>query len=57
MEEPVYSIPVSKVMELVLMEERQKIRSHFQKILGDATASQMDSYVPSDSEVLKLFTH
>jgi len=57
MEEPVYSIPVSKVMELVLMEERQKIRNYFQKILGEATAAQMDSYVPSESDVLQLFTH
>ena len=57
MEEPMYSIPASKVMELVLIEERQKIRNHFTKVLGEATASQMDSYIPSESEVLKLFSH
>lgn len=54
--EPMYSIPVSKVMELVLIEERQKIRNHFLKVLGAATADQMDSYEVTESEVLKLFT-
>ena len=56
MEEQMLQISFAKVMELVLQEERQKIRNHFLKILGAATADQMDSYVPTDSEVLKLFT-
>ena len=56
MEDKYFEISFSKVMELVLNEERQKIRNHFMKILGSATAEQMDSYVPTESEVLKLFT-
>lgn len=56
MEDQFFQISFSKVMELVLQEERQKIRNHFMKILGQATADQMDSYEPTESEVLKLFT-
>jgi len=55
MEEPMYSIPVSKVIELVLLEERQNIRKYFVKILGEATAAQLDAYVPVESELLKIF--
>jgi len=55
MEEPMYSIPVSKVIELVLLEERQNIRKYFVKILGEATAAQLDTYVPVESELLKIF--
>lgn len=56
MEDQFFTISFSKVMELVLQEERQKIRSHFLKVLGAATADQMDSYECTESEVLKLFT-
>ena len=56
MEDQFFQISFSKVMELVLQEERQKIRNHFLKVLGAATADQMDSYEVTESEVLKLFT-
>ena len=56
MEDQFFTISFSKVMELVLQEERQKIRNHFLKVLGEATASQMNDYEPTESEVLKLFT-
>jgi len=55
MEEQYFKISFAKVMELVLQEERQKIRNHFMNILGKATSDQMDSYVVTDSEILKLF--
>lgn len=55
MEEPMYSIPVSKVFELVLNEERQKIRKYYLDVLGKATADIMDTYVPTESEIMKLF--
>ncbi len=56
MEDQFFQISFAKVMELVLQEERQKIRNHFLKVLGAATADQMDSYEVTESEVLKLFT-
>ena len=55
MEELMYTIPVSKVLELTLNEERQKIRRHFLDTLGKATADVMDSYVVTESETLKSF--
>ena len=55
MEEPLYSIPASKVFELALNEERQKIRKHYLDTLGKATADIMDTYVVTESETLKLF--
>ena len=56
MEEQYFKISFAKVMELVLQEERQKIRNHFMNILGKATADQMDSYPVTESEILKIFT-
>lgn len=49
-------IPMSKVIEIVLNEERQKIRKFFLDKLGKPTADMMDAYIPTDSEVLKLFS-
>ena len=57
MEESYFKISFAKVLELVLNEERQKIKSFYMGVLGKPTADQMDSYVPTDSEILKLFTH
>jgi hypothetical protein len=56
MDEKFFQISFEKVMKLVLQEERQKIRNFYMKALGEATASQMDSYEVTESEVLKLFT-
>jgi len=41
-------------MELVLNEERQKIRKFIKEKLGDTTADFMDVYPITESEVLKL---
>lgn len=56
MEDQFFKISFAKVMELVLQEERQKIRNHFLNILGKSTADQMDSYEITESNILKLFT-
>jgi len=53
--EPVYSIPVSKVMEIVLNEERQKIRKYLYDVYGEVTAKCLDTYPITESEILKLF--
>lgn len=54
-QEPVYSIPVSKVMELVLNDERMKIRKYLYDSFGEVTAKCLDTYPITDSEILKLF--
>jgi len=54
-EEQYYKISVPKVVELVLQEERDKIRKFYMDKLGKATADQMDSYLPTESNILKLF--
>lgn len=56
MEEQYFKISYAKVMELVLQEEREKIRKFYLDLLGKATSDQMDNYVPQPSEILKLFT-
>jgi len=53
--EPMYSIPVSKVLQLVLNEERQKIRKFLLDTYGKVTADCMDMYVPTTSGILELF--
>ncbi len=55
MEEEYMRIPVMKVIELALNEERQKIRRFYLDTLGKATADVMDTYKPTDSDILKLF--
>jgi len=50
-----YSIPVSKVLQLVLNEERQKIRKFLLDTYGKVTADCMDMYVPTTSGILELF--
>ena len=55
MEELMYTIPASKVMDLVLNEERQKIRNFLLGSYGKTTADCMDTYVPTESEVMRLF--
>lgn len=55
MEEPMYSISVSKVLELVLNEERQKIRKFLHDTYGKVTGDCMDTYVPTPSTILELF--
>ena len=54
-QEPVYSIPVSKVIELILNEERQKIRKYLYDTYGEVTAKCLDTYPLTESEILKLF--
>jgi len=54
MEEQFFQISFIKVMELVLNEERQKIRKFIKEKLGDTTADFMDVYPITESEVLKL---
>lgn len=55
MEELMYNIPASKVMDLVLNEERQKIRNFLLATYGKTTADCMDTYVPTESEIMRLF--
>lgn len=55
MEDQYFQIPVKKVIELVLTEERAKIRKHYLDALGKPTADVMDSYIPTESDVLKMF--
>jgi len=43
-------------MEMVLQEERMKIKKFYSDTLGKATADYMDTYVPTESEVLAMFT-
>lgn len=53
--EPVMHVPVAKVIELVLQEERAKIRAHYTNTLGKSYGDNMDTYVPTESEIFKLF--
>lgn len=55
MDDVMYSIPAAKVTELVLNEERQKIRNFLLSTYGKTTADCMDTYVPTESEIMKLF--
>jgi len=57
MEEDYFRISFAKVMELVIKEERDKIRNYYLEALGKPTADCMDQYVPTESEILKLFSH
>jgi len=56
MEEDYFKISFAKVMELVIKEERDKIRNYYLETLGKPTADYMDQYVPTESEILKLFS-
>ena len=56
MDEEYMKISFSKVVEMVRKEEREAIRKFFLDILGKATSDQLDSYVPADSEIMKLLT-
>jgi len=49
-------ISFTKVIDLVLNEERMKIRKFYYDTLGKATADIMDSYVCTESEIMKLLT-
>lgn len=54
MEETYFKISASKVIELAIEEERQKIRKFFLDTLGKATADQLDSYVPTESSIINM---
>lgn len=54
MEEIEVKISLTKVLELALAEERNKIRKFYLDTLGKPTADIMDTYVPTESEILKL---
>ena len=56
MEDEYLKIPMTKVIDMILGEERQKIRRFFKDKLGDATSDLMDVYPVTESEILKLFT-
>ena len=56
MEENFFKISMTKVLDLLLSEERLKIRKYYLDTLGKATSDLMDSYVPTESETMKLFT-
>lgn len=47
-------IPLIKVIDLILAEERAKIRKHYNDVLGKATADHMDSYLIVDCELMKI---
>ena len=56
MEENFFKISMTKVLDLLLSEERLKIRKYYLDTLGKATSDLMDSSVPTESETMKLFT-
>jgi len=56
MDEEYFKISISKVIEMVLSEERHKIRKFYMDTLGKATSDMMDTYVPSKSEILDMFS-
>jgi hypothetical protein len=55
MEEEYMKISFSKVVEMVRREERESIRKFYLDKLGKATSDQLDSYIPAESEIMKLF--
>lgn len=55
MEELFLKISVTKVLEMALIEEREKIRKYYMEVLGKPTADFMDAYVPTESSILKMF--
>ena len=55
MEDEYLKISLNKVIEMILTEERQKIRRFYKDKLGDATADMMDGYLITESEILNLF--
>jgi len=56
MEEITLHVSLTKVIEMVLQEERMKIKKFYATSLGQQTADYMDTYVPTESEVLAMFT-
>jgi len=56
MEDEYLKIPMTKVIDMILSEERAKIRRFYKDKLGDSTADLMDVYPVTESEILKLFT-
>jgi len=56
MEENFFKISFDKVMEMILIEERQKIHKFILDTLGKATADIFDTYTPTESATLKLFS-
>ena len=55
MEENFFKISFDKVMEMILIEERQKIHKFILDTLGKATADIFETYKATPSETLKLF--
>jgi hypothetical protein len=56
MEEEYFKISMSKVVEMIQAEELSKIRKFYLDKLGKATADILDSYIPTQSEVVKLLS-
>lgn len=50
-----FKVSLKKVMDLVLAEERAKVRNFYATTVSQATGDLMDGYTPTDSEILKMF--
>lgn len=54
MEDHYIKLCLLDVINLILDEERQKIRKFYSDTLGKSTADAMDSYTPEDSALMKI---
>lgn len=54
MEDKVFELSFNKVLDLLLKEERANIRKFYLDTLGKPTADMMDTYEPTESEILKI---
>lgn len=54
MDEITVNISLDKLIQLALIEERQRIRKFYLDSLGKPTADIMDSYTPEESNILKI---
>lgn len=56
MDEVMFKVPLKKVLDLILSEERAKIKNFYASAVGQSAADMLNNYVPTESEVLKMFT-
>lgn len=54
MEDGYVKICIYDFIDLILKEERSKVREFYMGTLGKATADVMDSYTPVESSMMKL---
>ena len=52
MEEIVLKLSLSKVIELILNEQRADIKKFYTNTVGQSAGDILDTYVPSDSPIL-----